>query len=55
MRLIPSRLLPFDVLGLPKESITEMLHAHRGLVIVTGPTGFRQNDVARDDDRLHQH
>ncbi|MDX2177074.1 MAG: type IV pilus twitching motility protein PilT [Candidatus Sumerlaeia bacterium] len=39
MRLIPSRLLPFDVLGLPKESITEMLHAHRGLVIVTGPTG----------------
>lgn len=39
MRLIPSRLLPFEVLGLPKESIVEMLHAHRGLVIVTGPTG----------------
>ncbi|MCB2153588.1 type IV pilus twitching motility protein PilT [bacterium] len=39
MRLIPSRLLPFDVLGLPKASIIELLHAHRGLCIVTGPTG----------------
>ena len=39
MRLIPSRLLPFDVLGLPKASIIEVLHAHRGLCIVTGPTG----------------
>jgi len=39
MRLIPSRLLPFDVLGLPKASITELLHAHRGLCVITGPTG----------------
>jgi twitching motility protein PilT len=39
MRLIPSRLLPFEVLGLPKESIIEILQAHRGLVIITGPTG----------------
>jgi twitching motility protein PilT len=39
MRLIPSRLLPFEVLGLPKESIIEVLSAHRGLVIITGPTG----------------
>jgi len=39
MRLIPSRLLPFEVLGLPKESIIEVLQAHRGLVIITGPTG----------------
>lgn len=39
MRLIPSRLLTFDQLGLPKDSIIEMLHAHRGLVLVTGPTG----------------
>ena len=39
MRLIPSRLLPFEVLGLPKASITELLHAHRGLCIITGPTG----------------
>jgi twitching motility protein PilT len=39
MRLIPSRLLPFEVLGLPKESIIQVLHAHRGLCIITGPTG----------------
>ncbi len=39
MRLIPTRLLPFEVLGLPKESIIEVLQAHRGLVIITGPTG----------------
>ncbi len=39
MRLIPSRLLPFEVLGLPKESITKVLYSHRGLCIVTGPTG----------------
>lgn len=39
MRLIPSRLLTFDQLGLPKDSILEMLNAHRGLVLVTGPTG----------------
>ncbi len=39
MRLIPSKLLSFDQLGLPKDSIIEMLNAHRGLVLVTGPTG----------------
>ncbi|MBI1292682.1 PilT/PilU family type 4a pilus ATPase [bacterium] len=39
MRLIPSRLLPFEVLGLPKESIINVMNAHRGLCIVTGPTG----------------
>ena len=39
MRLIPSRILSFDQLGLPRESIIEVLHAHRGLVLVTGPTG----------------
>ena len=39
MRLIPSKILTFETLGLPKESIIEMLHAHRGLVLVTGPTG----------------
>ena len=39
MRLIPSRLLTFDQLGLPKDSIMEVLNAHRGLVLVTGPTG----------------
>jgi twitching motility protein PilT len=39
MRLIPSRILTFDQLGLPKDSILEVLNAHRGLVLVTGPTG----------------
>jgi len=39
MRLIPTKILTWEELGLPKESIIEMLHAHRGLVLVTGPTG----------------
>ncbi|PKO17609.1 type IV pili twitching motility protein PilT [candidate division BRC1 bacterium HGW-BRC1-1] len=39
MRLIPSKLLTFDQLGLPRDSIMEVLNAHRGLVLVTGPTG----------------
>jgi twitching motility protein PilT len=39
MRLIPSTLLTFDELGLPRDSILEVLNAHRGLVLVTGPTG----------------
>ena len=39
MRLIPSRLLTFEILGLPKDSIMPVLDAHRGLCIVTGPTG----------------
>jgi twitching motility protein PilT len=39
MRLIPSRILSFDQLGLPQESILEVLSGHRGLVLVTGPTG----------------
>jgi len=39
LRLIPSRILAFEQLGLPRESIIEVLHSHRGLVLVTGPTG----------------
>ena len=39
MRLIPSRIFTFEQLGLPKESIYPILQAHRGMVIVTGPTG----------------
>jgi twitching motility protein PilT len=39
MRLIPTRIMTFDELGLPRDSIIELLHAHRGLVLVTGPTG----------------
>ena len=39
MRLIPSMILTFDQLGLPRDSILEMLNAHRGLCLITGPTG----------------
>ncbi len=39
MRLIPTRIFTFDQLGLPKETIYPILQAHRGMVIVTGPTG----------------
>ncbi len=39
MRLIPHRILTFDELGLPMESVNDVLRAHRGMVIVTGPTG----------------
>ncbi|MEQ8820875.1 MAG: type IV pilus twitching motility protein PilT [Sumerlaeia bacterium] len=39
MRLIPSRLLPFEVLGLPTAGIMELLNSPRGMCIITGPTG----------------
>lgn len=38
MRLIPHKLLSFEQIGLP-ESVRELLTLHRGLVLVTGPTG----------------
>ncbi len=38
MRLIPHRLLSFEQIGLP-ESVRQLLLLHRGLVLVTGPTG----------------
>src|SRR5436190_1076224 len=38
MRLIPYRILSFDQLGL-SEKIVQLLHAPRGLILVTGPTG----------------
>ena len=38
MRLIPSRLLSFEQIGLP-DSVRQLLTLHRGLVLVTGPTG----------------
>ncbi|MBO5762818.1 MAG: type IV pilus twitching motility protein PilT [Lentisphaeria bacterium] len=38
MRLIPSRLLTFEQLGLP-EIVKNLLWRPRGLVLVTGPTG----------------
>lgn len=39
MRLIPSRILSFEDLGLPIEQTKELLHRPRGLVLVVGPTG----------------
>ena len=38
MRLIPHKLLSFEQIGLP-ESVRELLNLHRGLMLVTGPTG----------------
>ena len=38
LRLIPSRLLSFDEIGLPAACV-ELLRRPRGLVLVTGPTG----------------
>jgi len=39
MRLIPTRIFTFEQLGLPFDNIGQLLNSHRGLVIVTGPTG----------------
>ncbi len=38
LRLIPSKLLDFEDIGLP-ESVRELLRRPRGLILVTGPTG----------------
>jgi len=38
LRLIPSKLLTFDEIGLPP-NIKDLLHKPRGIVLVTGPTG----------------
>jgi twitching motility protein PilT len=38
MRQIPQKLLSFEQIGLP-ESVHDLLSLHRGLVLVTGPTG----------------
>jgi len=38
LRQIPSKLLSYEQIGLP-ESVKELLHKPRGLILVTGPTG----------------
>jgi twitching motility protein PilT len=38
MRQIPQKLLTFEQIGLP-DSVQQLLTLHRGLVLVTGPTG----------------
>jgi twitching motility protein PilT len=37
-RLIPSRLMSFEEIGLPR-AVQDLTHRHRGLILVTGPTG----------------
>ena len=39
LRRIPRELMSFSDIGLPADTITEMLQRPRGLVLVTGPTG----------------
>src|SRR5574339_312891 len=39
LRQIPSKLLSFEQIGLPP-SVKELLYKPRGLVLVTGPTGY---------------
>src|SRR5271168_265809 len=38
LRQIPSKMLTFEQIGLP-ESVKDLLHKPRGLILVTGPTG----------------
>ncbi len=38
LRLIPSELLSFEQIGLP-EAVRDLCNLHRGLILVTGPTG----------------
>ncbi|MDA0373417.1 MAG: type IV pilus twitching motility protein PilT [Planctomycetota bacterium] len=38
MRQIPQKLLSFEQIGLP-EAVQNLLNLHRGLILVTGPTG----------------
>lgn len=38
LRQIPSKLLTYEQIGLP-DSVKELLHKPRGLILVTGPTG----------------
>jgi len=38
LRQIPSKMLTFEQIGIP-ESVRELLHKPRGLILVTGPTG----------------
>ena len=43
----------FEEIGLP-DAVRTLADEHRGLILVTGPTGFGQDDDARGHDRLHQ-
>jgi len=54
LRLLPSRILTFDEVGLP-DQVRELLHRPRGLVLVTGPTGCgKTTTMATMVDYLNQ-
>ena len=52
-RIIPNEIPNFEKLGLPP-GVTRLAEERRGLVLVTGATGLRQDDVACLDARSHQ-
>lgn len=55
MRLIPHKLLSFEQIGLP-DSVRELLNLHRGLVLVTGPTGSgKTTTLATMIDWINEH
>ncbi len=60
MRLIPSTILSFEQLGLPRDSTLDMLQAHRGLCLITGPTGSGKTTtlatmIAWINEQLYRH
>ncbi|MBL9076522.1 MAG: type IV pilus twitching motility protein PilT [Planctomycetes bacterium] len=55
MRQIPQKLLSFEQIGLP-DSVVDLLNLHRGLVLVTGPTGSgKTTTLATMIDWINQH
>ena len=55
MRLIPHRLLSFEQIGLPA-AVHNLLTLHRGLVLVTGPTGSgKTTTLASMIDWINEH
>jgi len=55
MRLIPHKLLSFEQIGLP-DSVHKLLEMHRGLVLVTGPTGSgKTTTLATMIDWINRH
>jgi twitching motility protein PilT len=55
LRLIPSKLLSFEQIGLP-EACKELLRRPRGLVLVTGPTGSgKTTTLATMIDWINEH
>jgi len=55
MRQIPQKLMSFEQIGLP-ESVQDLLHLHRGLILVTGPTGSgKTTTLATMIDWINKH